>query len=696
MRNKIRSIFLVTCIFLSLLPWIRVKADSLSLYYQHQDVSIGLESMAGKVITITFNGDYKSGNMEFKKDEIKTLNYTRQEDGTESIQMDGQPYNSISFKANEDNSTIKIESTGISRQYKGEVHFVIANGTIVPINTVNIELYLKGVVGSEMSDFYPIEALKAQAVAARNYALYNIEKHSNSGYDLCDGTHCQAYKGYNTEYSNSSKAVDDTRGIVLNYGDSLVQAYFSASNGGYEEACKNVWVQDIPYLTSQRDDFDGPGKYPSFFTKGNWTSYFTPADIDRKLKDSKRIGADDKFLSIQIDALQFYDSGRVSRVVIDYEKQDGSKSSITLQKESARIFLGLNSSLYKVTYDSGTDTYMFSGEGWGHGIGMSQIGAYNRANSGQTFEDILKFYYKGSNIKYLLPSINNIDIKSYAYTGNKIGTGDTIAINISASGGSGQGYLYDISISASDNSIKDAVIADLKDNESSYFEFRPLLKAKYKLSITVKDQLYRTVSSNKKDIFFDVVNVMPEDINLDGIVDIYDLTALSKRIDLEKATAPIWNDRWNQNSVDEKIDIKDIAKVAQAYNKKNDNTNVCFQDMADKNSVIQYATGFIGVPYVYGSTGPDSFDTSSFVAYVYKHFGILLPRTIDEQMKYGVPITKEELQSGDVVFFGKGTAHHVGIYVGNGCYIHAPQTGDVVKVSLMTRTDFLMGRRFVP
>ncbi|MBP1744703.1 MAG: hypothetical protein H6Q58_1681 [Firmicutes bacterium] len=108
-------------------------------------------------------------------------------------------------------------------------------------------------------------------------------------------------------------------------------------------------------------------------------------------------------------------------------------------------------------------------------------------------------------------------------------------------------------------------------------------------------------------------------------------------------------------------------------------------------AVIAYASNFLGVPYVWGGTTPAGFDCSGFVKYVFAHFSITLPRVAADQQKVGTYVSREDLQPGDLVFFGE-PAHHVGIYVGNGYMIHAPHTGDVVKIAPLN-SDFSYGRR---
>lgn len=109
------------------------------------------------------------------------------------------------------------------------------------------------------------------------------------------------------------------------------------------------------------------------------------------------------------------------------------------------------------------------------------------------------------------------------------------------------------------------------------------------------------------------------------------------------------------------------------------------------NSIIAYASTFQGVPYMYGGNGPSSFDCAGFTCYVFAHFGISLPRVASDQQNVGTYVSRDQLQPGDLVFFGS-PAHHVGIYIGDGCMIHAPHTGDVVKISPL-HSDFSGGRR---
>lgn len=134
--------------------------------------------------------------------------------------------------------------------------------------------------------------------------------------------------------------------------------------------------------------------------------------------------------------------------------------------------------------------------------------------------------------------------------------------------------------------------------------------------------------------------------------------------------------------------IESIRKAAQKYTPSRGGLS------ASGNAVIAYASNFLGTPYKWGGTTPAGFDCSGFTQYVYRHFGINLGRTTYNQIKDGYAVSRDNLKPGDLVFYGKGgNPSHMGIYVGNGMYIHSPRTGDVIKISPYDRSDYITARR---
>jgi len=156
----------------------------------------------------------------------------------------------------------------------------------------------------------------------------------------------------------------------------------------------------------------------------------------------------------------------------------------------------------------------------------------------------------------------------------------------------------------------------------------------------------------------------------------------------------IYSQRIKKNQIKINEAIKNIEKmIKELPTMQASRGNVPISQAA----VVAYAAEFLGRPYVYGGNGPKYFDCSGFVKYVYAHFGIELSRTTYTQVKEGAYVPRDKLKLGDLIFFGtKYNVHHVGIYVGNDCYIHAPHTGDRIKISILTRNDYVCARRIIP
>jgi cell wall-associated NlpC family hydrolase len=136
--------------------------------------------------------------------------------------------------------------------------------------------------------------------------------------------------------------------------------------------------------------------------------------------------------------------------------------------------------------------------------------------------------------------------------------------------------------------------------------------------------------------------------------------------------------------------IKEKAKKPPVVASRGDTST----SVSSGEAIVAYASNYLGVPYVWGGNTPSGFDCSGFTKYVYGHFGITLNRRASQQANQGVPVSRDQLQPGDLVFFGN-PIYHVGIYVGNGCFIHAPQTGDVVKITSLKYMNLTQARRLI-
>lgn len=270
------------------------------------------------------------------------------------------------------------------RRYRGALELRHRGAGLTAVNIVPVDDYLLSVVPEEMPTDWPAEALKAQSVAARSFALKSRGRHAAEGYDLCTTTHCQLYKGIASEKTASTAAVRATRGEVLTYGGQPIEALFHTDSGGMTESSEDVWGNPIPYLRAVRDT--PLGTMP-------WTKTVSTAALEQKLAaKGHNIG---RLRAIELSPLAVgraakdrTASGRVKAMTVT-----GTKGSVTLSGTAWRSLLGLKSALFdaKLTKDSVT----FTGFGAGHGLGISQWGAKRLAEAGKSYADILHHYYTG-------------------------------------------------------------------------------------------------------------------------------------------------------------------------------------------------------------------------------------------------------------------------------------------------------------
>lgn len=286
------------------------------------------------------------------------------------------------------------------------------------VNIVPMEEYLYGVVGKEMSPSWHPEALKAQAVAARTYAVSHKNNFASRGFDMTDDTSSQTYAGINGESPSVIAAVNATRGEVLTYGGKPIDAFFCSSAGGWTENSENVWGSHIPYL---RGVSDTSSRMPSY----RWAVTTTPEKLAANLAAAgKGVG---KVKSITLSPLGRRPmavsdrgvSGRVLSMTVT-----GSAGSVRVTGNAFRSIYGLKSTLFDFAQGNGTLPNPDSGKaarsttmalkagvpitiygyGWGHGLGMSQYGAYQMAQehgSAGYYRTILAHYYTGTRLEKL-------------------------------------------------------------------------------------------------------------------------------------------------------------------------------------------------------------------------------------------------------------------------------------------------------
>lgn len=327
-----------------------------------------------------------------------------------------------------------------NRAYRGDMTFDISGGYLRLINRVYIEDYLYGVLAGELSNTFPIETLKAQAVIARSY-VYNRMTGNEPNYEINDTSGDQVYKGYNSANNNIIKAVDDTAGVMLKYGSSYVNAYFGASNGGQVELPGNAWssssslgcyvMKDDPYdvrnpssrsvtytFTSNPASLDTAfytliqdkvyqkvGYYPTISAIQS-VSLSNPVETDRRsVGVSRNYQTMNMTVLVQDNSASGYWGGDSS--VYDPfagDTFDGSAPSGSGVTQSVDISISLHNELKYTLFSADSDLRLFSMESsggyyyltlarYGHGVGMSQRGAQQMANDGRNYKDIINFYF---------------------------------------------------------------------------------------------------------------------------------------------------------------------------------------------------------------------------------------------------------------------------------------------------------------
>ncbi|NJN32325.1 MAG: SpoIID/LytB domain-containing protein [Synechococcales cyanobacterium RM1_1_8] len=271
------------------------------------------------------------------------------------------------------------------RWYRGRVLLSPTGQGLTAVNHVDLEEYLYSVVASEMPTSWPAEALKAQSVAARTYAL-NKRDRNNPLYDLGDTTKYQVYNGAAYETDSTRSAVESTAGQVLTYNGSLIEAFFHSSSGGHTENVEDVWSKPLPYLRGVPDfDQDSP--------RYSWTESFSAAQLQQKLS-SQVDGLSGLGSIISLLPEQVTPHGRIRTL-----KVVGQNGSLVVRGNDVRTALGLQSTRFDIQSSGSTKSsgggFVLRGSGYGHGIGMSQYGARGMAQQGQSYQAILAHYYQG-------------------------------------------------------------------------------------------------------------------------------------------------------------------------------------------------------------------------------------------------------------------------------------------------------------
>ena len=336
-----------------------------------------------------------------------------------------------------------------SKKYYGGFQYRRVSGTesLYVYSVVGLEDYVKCVAPYEMSNSWPLEALKAQAICARTYVVRVGERHSKYGFDVCNTEDCQVYYGVDFQYKShtdvSDRAVEETEGLCMYYGGKPIYAVYSASNGGASEDAKNIWGTEYSYLKGKADPYEA--SIANSISGYQYSVSYTAASLGSRL--ASRYSSYNLGTLKSVYVSEYTPSGNVYAVTL----VDKSGKTYTVKGETCRIALGTRSQRFTINGGNATryfvnegdtiasvsgsyviggdgsvslyndtayvitsagveeiggnkqndisDGILIEGTGNGHNVGMSQWGANAMAKQGYSYRDILNFYYTGITIQ---------------------------------------------------------------------------------------------------------------------------------------------------------------------------------------------------------------------------------------------------------------------------------------------------------
>ena len=276
------------------------------------------------------------------------------------------------------NSEVNI----LNDKVKKEETIYLVRSKTGDIVEMELEEYLKGVVYAEMPSSFNIEALKAQAVAARTYTKFKMADSTH----ICDNpSHCQAWleNDYSENFEKVSKAVEETRGKTVSYMGETIEAFFHSSSGGKTESSKEVWGKDIPYLVPVESPNED--KIMSTFFSEKEVTYKELKTLINNYLGKNQVTTEK--LKNKIKIISRTEGDRVNEIKIDKASFSGA---------SIRGILELRSTNFDIELKE--KSVVFKVKGYGHGVGMSQWGAEVMAREGKDYEEILKYYYPNTEV----------------------------------------------------------------------------------------------------------------------------------------------------------------------------------------------------------------------------------------------------------------------------------------------------------
>ncbi len=348
-----------------------------------QPVKVGLfqDQLVAKAVVYCSNGSFTliTDGVERRMLEANEILYLTLEEGNVRVldsDRDFGQVEQVELRAGTSDAVFRLRPISPeleSRVYDDDLLVTAGDRFLTLVNRVDLDKYLAGVVQAEAGGNSHIEFYKAQAILCRTYAMKQNQRHATEGFSLCDGTHCQVYKGRSTLNPKILEAVLETTGIVVtDYNYKLITAAYHSNSGGQTQQASDVWVSDADYLLSVVDPYSlhqSQSKWQDTISFDEWKSYL----LKNGMESVERLPEE-----------------------IIYVEQMRRKKYFILDKDSIRMTKiredwGFRSAFFDMFPDG--DSILVWGKGYGHGIGMSQEGAMKMARDGFSYEYILQFYF---------------------------------------------------------------------------------------------------------------------------------------------------------------------------------------------------------------------------------------------------------------------------------------------------------------
>lgn len=352
-------------------------------------VRIFSDRAAESVLFTVNNGKYEidtygSGSLTVIKGDMIIISRFNEKIAVKPRNSKGFLCDSILVKETTDDGSFSLRVNGnvpVRQYYTGNLNCYPDMGTLLMINSCDIEQYVAGVVRAEGGTGNNQEYIKTQAVIVRTFMYKNFNRHFSDGFNLCDNTHCQVFNGISTDSSIVIAARKTHNLVILDQDSILIFSAFHSNCGGETSAAEDVWLSSQPYLKKVNDPYcltSRNAKWQKSFSSDTWIDYLKRSGFSGKTDDPALFNFE------QYTRLPEYRAG-----------------SFAIPLRTMRSDLNLRSSFFSVIAKG--DSIILNGRGYGHGVGLCQEGAMVMATKGFDYKQIIDFYYTG----VIISDINN-------------------------------------------------------------------------------------------------------------------------------------------------------------------------------------------------------------------------------------------------------------------------------------------------